>query len=117
MTKSLKRNGLDLGLYNRMLPLLDVLLVVMVLHVYLFLEDVEEEDGGCVLREFEHLEALVKRAHLQLYLVVFHEGYAYLEEVDLTLQHEVVPDAQQELPLETTREDRQEPGYQVHSCL
>lgn len=55
MTKSLKRNGLNLGLYNRMLSLLDVLLVVMILHVYFFLEDVEEEDGRCVFREFEHL--------------------------------------------------------------
>lgn len=42
LTKSLKRDGLHLGLYNRMLPLLDVLLVVMILHVYLLLEDVEE---------------------------------------------------------------------------
>lgn len=89
----------------------------MILHVYLLLEDVEEQDGGRVLREFKHLEALVERAHLQLDLVIFHEGDAYLEEVDLALKHEVVPDAEEELPLEATREDRQEPSDEVHPCL
>ena len=100
-----------------MLALLDVLLVVMVLHVDLLLEDVEEEDGRGVLGELEHLQPLVEGAHLQLYLVVFHQGNAHLEEVDLALQHEVVPDPQQELALEAACEDRQEPSHQVHPRL
>lgn len=98
-----------------MLPLLDVLFVVVLLHVDLFLQNVEEQYLRSVLRQLQHLQALVEGAHLQLHLVVLHQGDSCSEEVDFALQDEVVPDSQQELVVEAAGEQREEPSYQEHA--
>lgn len=101
-----------------LLPLLDVLLVVLVLHVDLFLQNVEKQNRRRVHGILQHFQTLVKGAHLQLHLVILDQGNARLKKIEFSFQHEVVPHSKQELAtLEAIREERQKPPHQEHTSL
>lgn len=68
-----------------MLAFLDIFLVILLLHIDLLVQDVEEQHARGALREFQHLQPLVESAHLQLDFVVLYQRDAHLEKIELAL--------------------------------
>lgn len=109
---SLQRNFLNPSLNYRELALFDVVVVLRLANLHAILQDVEQQHLRSFLGVGQQPHSLLERRHLELELVVLYYGHRHLEQVNLALEEEVVPNPGQELVLgEAAAEQRQEPVH------